>query len=407
MVLSETQSDEEDTMNKLVTIECDKFTQYQTEWRSKQQKLEELRSFPIAYNFICVHNDDYLTCPLCTNRNWQQIDNDLWRLEQWLQMAEANQKSQHTNPPTDIDTLEDTIQDHREFLLDLDSHKSIIKSLNIVGEHLATHTLDTEKAVRLRERLQADNQRWEKVCSLASHWQSQLHHALMDNKEFHRTVTELCAWLEQTENKIKSSEPIDLTSDMKLIERKYKTFRELRSDLVRCEPRVVSLQETTSQLTKYLEANKSQQFDEIYAKLTDLRLRFHSIRRLVEMYTIKIAAALGYDPTFDTNSIASVDTLPGIQGVSGSLTRVAGQESNANAQEGEDDEHINTTVLTRSYRFLGRVVRASLPIQAMLLLLLGVVTLMPHGEDYSCTLTNNFARSLEPMLRYPNGPPPI
>lgn len=229
----------------------------------------------------------------------------------------------------------------------------------------------------------------------------------MDNKEFHRTVTELCAWLEQTENKIKSSEPIDLTSDMKLIERKYKTFRELRSDLVRCEPRVVSLQETTSQLTKYLEANKSQQFDEIYAKLTDLRLRFHSIRRLVEMYTIKIAAALGYDPTFDTNSIASVDTLPGIQGVSGSLTRVAGQESNANAQEGEDDEHINTTVLTRSYRFLGRVVRASLPIQAMLLLLLGVVTLMPHGEDYSCTLTNNFARSLEPMLRYPNGPPPI
>uniref|UniRef100_A0A8D8BCI2 Nesprin-1 n=2 Tax=Culex pipiens TaxID=7175 RepID=A0A8D8BCI2_CULPI len=395
MVLSETQSDEEDTMNKLVTIECDKFTQYQTEWRSKQQKLEELS------------NDDYLTCPLCTNRNWQQIDNDLWRLEQWLQMAEANQKSQHTNPPTDIDTLEDTIQDHREFLLDLDSHKSIIKSLNIVGEHLATHTLDTEKAVRLRERLQADNQRWEKVCSLASHWQSQLHHALMDNKEFHRTVTELCAWLEQTENKIKSSEPIDLTSDMKLMERKYKTFRELRSDLVRCEPRVVSLQETTSQLTKYLEANKSQQFDEIYAKLTDLRLRFHSIRRLVEMYTIKIAAALGYDPTFDTNSIASVDTLPGIQGVSGSLTRVAGQESNANAQEGEDDEHINTTVLTRSYRFLGRVVRASLPIQAMLLLLLGVVTLMPHGEDYSCTLTNNFARSLEPMLRYPNGPPPI
>lgn len=393
MLLSESDGSDEDTLSKQVKEQCERFVIYLTEWRTKQQKLEELS------------NDDYLTCPLCTNRNWQQIDNDLWRLEQWLLMAEATQKTQHTNPPTDIDTLEDTIQDHREFLLDLDSHKSIIKSLNIVGEHLATHTLDTEKAVKLRERLQADNQRWEKVCTQASHWQSQLHRSLMENKEFHRTVTELCVWLEQTENKIKSSEPIDLTSDQKLIERKYKTFKELRSDLVRCEPRVVSLQETTSQLTKYLDSHKSQHFDEIYAKLTDLRLRFHSIRRLVEMYIIKIGAALGYDPSMDDNSAISMDSRQEIRDGSGS--HLAAQESNANAQDEEDEDHINTTILTRSYRFLGRVLRASLPIQAMLLLLLGVVTLMPHGEDYSCSLTNNFARSLEPMLRYPNGPPPI
>lgn len=351
-----------------------------------------------------MHNDDYLTCPLCTNRNWQQIDNDLWRLEQWLSMAETTQKSQHTQPPNDIDTLEDAIQDHREFLLDLDSHKSIIKSLNIVGEHLATHTLDTEKAVKLRERLQNNNKRWDKVCNQASHWQALLHRALMENKEFHRTVTELSVWLEETENKIKTSEPIDLTIDKAIIERKYKVFMELRNDLVRCEPRIVSLQETTSQLTKYLDESTSPKFNEIYAKLTDLRLRFHSIRRLVEVYTVKIASAIGIESPLTMSKFAAVSLQKNQEG-SGSFSQVATYDSNTRRED--DEDHINTTVLTRSYRFLGRVLRASLPIQAMLLLLLGVATLMPHGEDYSCSLTNNFARSLEPMLRYPNGPPPI
>ncbi|XP_062549342.1 muscle-specific protein 300 kDa-like isoform X2 [Armigeres subalbatus] len=305
ILTSECHCNDEEAMSSAVKKECDRYSHNLTEWRLKQQKLEELSPFPATYNFICAHNEDYLTCPLCTNRNWQQIDNDLWRLEQWLSMAETTQKSQHTHPPNDIDTLEDNIQDHREFLLDLDSHKSIIKSLNIVGEHLATHTLDTEKAIKLRERLHSNNMRWDKVCNQSSQWQAQLHRALMENKEFHRTITELSTWLEQTEHKIKSSEPIDLTMDKSVIERKYKIFMELRNDLVRCEPRIVSLQETTSQLTKYLDDNTSQKFNEIYAKLTDLRLRFHSIRRLVEVYTVKIASAIGIDRPLDMHAFSS------------------------------------------------------------------------------------------------------
>jgi len=55
-----------------------------------------------------------------------------------------------------------------------------------------------------------------------------------------------------------------------------------------------------------------------------------------------------------------------------------------------------------------RVLRTALPLQAMLVLLLGAACLVPHcDDDYCCHLLNNFAKTLDPQLDFTNGPPPF
>merc|ERR1712025_324026 len=84
------------------------------------------------------------------------------------------------------------------------------------------------------------------------------------------------------------------------------------------------------------------------------------------------------------------------------------QSSFTSADQLRNDDDVNTGVLSRSYRFLGRVVRAAVPIQALMLLLLGVSSIVPLDQDeLICSLQNNLQRSSEIMMKWSNGPPPI
>eukprot|EP00092_Neocalanus_flemingeri_P025196 GFUD01027327.1.p1 GENE.GFUD01027327.1~~GFUD01027327.1.p1 ORF type:complete len:2646 (+),score=708.19 GFUD01027327.1:241-8178(+) len=355
------------------------------------------------------------TCPLCRRRNWKQLEGDLWRLERWLEHAGGSlAQLLRQGVPGSIEQLEEVIQDHREFLLNLDSHKSVAMSINVVGCHLAEHTPTQTKAEAMRTRLAAVNEKWDHVCEQATLWQTRLQTALLENGEFHQTIQELLQWLETTTATIKEAEPVDLTVSKPVLQTKYNKFLELQKDLQRCEPRVVSLQEAADQLELQADSPACKQ---VKKKLAILSRSLRGLIQVCGIYLTNLARTLGLPPPPPVPDCSMYDSALNINAtvlppLTDQLMAVESPEQaiavpTPRPVEQSDDE-INTGVLSRSYRFLGRVVRAAVPIQALMLLLLGVSSIVPLDQDeLICSLQNNLQRSLEPMLQWSNGPPPI
>lgn len=77
----------------------------------------------------------------------------------------------------------------------------------------------------------------------------------------------------------------------------------MRSDLERCEPRVLSLQEVANQLLDEHADSRN--------RVQELRLRLQSLCRLTGIYALKLGASLGLDPkevglAATTSSLASL-----------------------------------------------------------------------------------------------------
>lgn len=126
-----------------------------------------------------IRETSSLMCPLCCKRNGKQFEN-MWRLEQWLSHSEATQSTLRS-PLKLMEGFEDEAQDHTKSLMNLDGHKSVIMSLNVIVCDLANHIRNLQWAHSVSTRLNAASNRWEGVCIGASEWQAKLQAALMDN----------------------------------------------------------------------------------------------------------------------------------------------------------------------------------------------------------------------------------
>ncbi|KZS18270.1 Muscle-specific protein [Daphnia magna] len=387
------------------------------------------------------------SCPLCSRKTWAQQEQDLWRLERWLEHAE-NQFRAHERIPTNMEQLEDTVQDFRELSLDLDSHKNIVMSLNIVVNHVAEHavTADQRAADRLRSRLAAANSRWDAVCKSAARIQGRLQSSLMQNEEYHRTIRDLVSWLERTEADIQSAEPIDLTVGNKQLKAQLTKFQDLYAQLSQFEPRVTSMREIADQVfAQSVEADSAQ----LRSKLAVLNDRLTSLLKICGQYKQLLDGALrnrgaSVSPSTPSGLNLSGMSSPGVKSPRPSIVVLPSTESpcrspsprvprassmderlftstvhsnfaaaTASARTPDREEAngsaaaaaaVDTSVLQRGYRFFGRVIRTALPIQAVMLLVLGVASLVPNNN--SCMDANTFVDSLEFVLGYPDGAPP-
>ena len=113
-------------------------------------------------------------------QNWRQMDRDMWRIEKWLDLAKGTLFSVNRSVPTNMEQLEDAIQDHREFLMELDSHKNLMMSINVIAQHLCEHSRNQPKVAKLKERLKNINDTWDATCEKANDWQHKLQTALLE-----------------------------------------------------------------------------------------------------------------------------------------------------------------------------------------------------------------------------------
>ncbi|XP_014668311.1 PREDICTED: nesprin-1-like isoform X2 [Priapulus caudatus] len=331
---------------------------------------------------------------------YQRFLADLATLQVWLEEAENNQNETGERADS-VHELQTLIMQHRDFLLQLDKHKQLLLSINLGSEKYADGV--TPEAARLRRDLTALNQRWEAMCARARQRQRHLQRLLIHCAEFHETVHDQLVWLQSMEARVRSCEPLNLADDNGSLRRVFLEMRSVRRQLEERKPRVLSLRDTAEHLLADCDTADARDARE---KLNILSNRLRFLLLVCSRYHAILKAAM--DGTKSTVEDERLQRLLAA-GIPLELTKQLSEaislsdlDEILSAHERQAEEE------TPSPSFLSRVVRTALPLQALMLALVGLACLIPVcKEDYSCVLQNTFAQSLDPMLRYTDGAPPL
>ncbi|KAM4713181.1 nesprin-2a [Anableps anableps] len=304
----------------------------------------------------------------------QQITFDLDDITSWLEsiIPELDHRLQ-SEPAGSIEDMEARAKELKEMEKVFCHYKAIMLSVN----------LQANEAPEQQERLARVNRDWSRACTGLQQWDLGLRKKLIRCQEFHETLHSLLLWLAQAESRCYAVDIKHPETSLRVLQQQQHTLRELQEELRGRQAHQASLQALWSQLQP---DDGTEDCDEAQEKLHVTGNKLKQLKKKLEedLSTLQQRLLIQDPGCAEADKSQEAACLK-----TGSSTQRQRRESSP------------------PRTFFYRLLRAAFPLQLLLLLLLLLPCLIPLSEsDTDCTVTNNFARSFYPMLRYTNGPPP-
>lgn len=322
-------------------------------------------------------------------QHWHRLNSDLSDIMVWLNAVMPELETLQTlEAKITIRDMESKIHKLKDMQRTFNGYKSVMIGVNLSGRSFQHG--DSAELQELRETLQRVNQKWTQACAALDSWEHRLHRALMECQEFHETLHSLLLWLAKAESQRYMVNIHDQNTDLNILQEHQDTLKAVHQELQSREQEVNSLQDISSQILLQDQGEDTLEAKEkVHVISNKLRLLIRQISHDLNTLHSRLDSS---GPNVDRTASTQQQEASGAQAVT------QGSPASVRCEKRESSP---------ARPFLYRVLRAAFPLHLLLLLLLVVACLVPLSEDdYSCTLSNNFARSFYPMLLYTNGPPP-
>ncbi|XP_061677289.1 nesprin-2-like [Syngnathoides biaculeatus] len=321
-------------------------------------------------------------------QQWHQLSARLRDVTSWLNRKLPELEALQMIPPsTGVADFEDNVRTLKEMQHAFCAHKRLMISVNLAIGHflLAGRHDDSEQLNRLKAGLGSANHGWMRACGALERWEAGLRAALMQCQEFHESLHSLLLWLAQVAQKLSEiSERRPSASYAALLEQQSK-LQQLQEELRGRREAVASLHAVGTQLL--LEPGRD------HGDWVEAKEKVHVVSNKMKLLLRHIHECLS-GLNQDLNSLEH---------------HKVEEEEPVNDPQADMQRRGADVAPARRRPLLYRLLRDAFPLHVLLALLLALACLVAapaHEQSDSCSLTNNFARTFYPMLRYTNGPPP-